>query len=118
MPVSGSEDLARVGTVTSGDESIGKLIADAMEKVGTEGIITIEESKTAETGLDVVEGMQFDRGYISPYMVTDTDKMEAVLDDAYLLITDKKIASIQELLPILEPIVKSGRKLIIIAEDV
>ena len=118
VPVQGSEDIARVGTVSSGDESVGKLIAEAMEKVGTEGVITIEESKTAETGLDVVEGMQFDRGYISPYMVTDTDKMEAVLDDAYLLITDKKIASIQEILPILEPIVKSGRKLIIIAEDV
>ena len=118
VPVNGSEDIARVGTVSSGDESIGKLIAEAMEKVGTEGIITIEESKTAETGLDVVEGMQFDRGYISPYMVTDTDKMVAVLDDAYLLITDKKIASIQDLLPVLEPIVKSGRKLIIIAEDV
>ena len=118
VPVHGSEDIARVGTVSSGDASIGKLIAEAMEKVGTEGVITIEESKTAETGLDVVEGMQFDRGYISPYMVTDTDKMEAVLDDAYLLITDKKIASIQEILPILEPIVKSGRKLIIIAEDV
>ena len=118
VPVSGSDDIARVGTVSSGDESIGKLIAEAMEKVGTEGIITIEESKTAETGLDVVEGMQFDRGYISPYMVTDTDKMEAVLDDAYLLITDKKIASIQDLLPVLEPIVKAGRKLIIIAEDV
>ena len=118
VPVSGSDDIARVGTVSSGDESIGKLIAEAMEKVGTEGIITIEESKTAETGLDVVEGMQFDRGYISPYMVTDTDKMEAVLDDAYLLITDKKIASIQDLLPVLGPIVKAGRKLIIIAEDV
>ena len=118
VPVSGSDDIARVGTVSSGDESIGKLIAEAMEKVGTEGIITIEESKTAETGLEVVEGMQFDRGYISPYMVTDTDKMVAVLDDAYLLITDKKIASIQDLLPVLEPIVKAGRKLIIIAEDV
>ena len=118
VPVSGSADIARVGTVSSGDESIGALIAEAMEKVGTEGVITIEESKTAETGLDVVEGMQFDRGYISPYMVTDTDKMEAVLDDAYLLITDKKIASIQEILPILEPVVKSGKKLMIIAEDV
>ena len=118
VPVNGSEDIARVGTVSSGDEAIGALIAEAMEKVGTEGVITIEESKTAETGLDVVEGMQFDRGYISPYMVTDTDKMEAVLDDAYLLITDKKISSIQEILPILEPIVKAGRKLIIIAEDV
>ena len=118
VPVHGSDDIARVGTVSSGDESVGKLIAEAMEKVGTEGVITIEESKTAETGLDVVEGMQFDRGYISPYMVTNTDKMEAVLDDPMLLITDKKISSIQELLPILEPIVKSGRKLVIIAEDV
>ncbi len=118
VPVNGSEDIARVGTVSSGDESIGALIAEAMDKVGTEGVITIEESKTAETGLDVVEGMQFDRGYISPYMVTDTDKMEAVLDDAYLLITDKKISSIQEILPILEPVVKSGKKLMIIAEDV
>ena len=116
--VNGTDDIARVGTVSSGDEFIGKLIAEAMEKVGKEGVITIEESKTAETGLDVVEGMQFDRGYISPYMVTDTDKMEAVLDDAYVLITDKKISSIQEILPILEPIVKSGRKLMIIAEDV
>ncbi len=118
VPVNGSEDIARVGTVSSGDESIGALIAEAMEKVGTEGVITIEESKTAETGLDVVEGMQFDRGYISPYMVTDTDKMEAVLDDAYLLITDKKITSIQEILPILEPVVKAGKKLMIVAEDV
>ena len=118
VPVNGSEDIARVGTVSSGDESIGRLIAEAMEKVGTEGVITIEESKTAETGLDVVEGMQFDRGYISPYMVTDTDKMEAVLDDALILITDKKITSIQEILPILEPVVKAGKKMIIIAEDV
>ena len=118
VPVNGSDDIARVGTVSSGDASIGALIAEAMEKVGTEGVITIEESKTAETGLDVVEGMQFDRGYISPYMVTDTDKMEAVIDDAYVLITDKKIASIQELLPILEPIVKAGKKMVIIAEDV
>ena len=117
-PVTDSAAIARVGTVSSGDEEIGRLIAEAMEKVGKEGVITIEESKTAETGLDVVEGMQFDRGYISPYMVTDTDKMEAVLDDAYILITDKKISSIQEILPILEPIVKSGRKLMIIAEDV
>ena len=117
-PVTDSAAIARVGTVSSGDENIGKLIAEAMEKVGKEGVITIEESKTAETGLEVVEGMQFDRGYISPYMVTDTDKREAVLDDAYVLITDKKIASIQEILPILEPIVKSGRKLMIIAEDV
>ena len=118
VPVSGSADIARVGTVSSGDEAIGALIAEAMEKVGTEGVITIEESKTAETGLEVVEGMQFDRGYISPYMVTDTDKMEAVLDDAYLLITDKKISSIQEILPILEPVVKAGKKMVIIAEDV
>ena len=118
VPVNGSADIARVGTVSSGDEAIGALIAEAMEKVGTEGVITIEESKTAETGLEVVEGMQFDRGYISPYMVTDTDKMEAVLDDAYILITDKKIASIQEILPILEPVVKAGKKMIIIAEDV
>ncbi len=118
VPVNGSDDIARVGTVSSGDESIGRLIAEAMEKVGTEGVITIEESKTAETGLEVVEGMQFDRGYISPYMVTDTDKMEAVLDDAYILITDKKISSIQEILPILEPVVKAGKKFIIIAEDV
>ena len=118
VPVNGSDDIARVGTVSSGDESVGKLIAEAMEKVGTEGVITIEESKTAETGLDVVEGMQFDRGYISPYMVTDTDKMEAVLDDPLILITDKKISSIQEILPILEPVVKTGKKMIIIAEDV
>ncbi len=118
VPVKGSEDIARVGTVSSGDAAIGALIAEAMEKVGTEGVITIQESKAAETGLDVVEGMQFDRGYISPYMVTDTDKMEAVLDDAYILITDKKIASIQEILPILEPIVKAGKKMMIIAEDV
>ena len=118
VPVSDSASIARVGAVSSGDESIGALIAEAMEKVGTEGVITIEESKTAETGLEVVEGMQFDRGYISPYMVTDTDKMEAVLDDAYILITDKKITSIQEILPILEPVVKAGKKMIIIAEDV
>jgi len=118
VPVSDSAAIARVGAVSSGDEAIGKLIAEAMEKVGTEGVITIEESKTAETGLEVVEGMQFDRGYISPYMVTNTDKMEAVLDDAYLLITDKKISSIQEILPILEPVVKAGKKMIIVAEDV
>ena len=116
--VNGSDDIARVGTVSSGDESVGKLIAEAMEKVGTDGVITIEESKTAETGLEVVEGMQFDRGYISPYMVTDTDKMEAILDDPYILITDKKISSIQEILPVLEKVVKTGRKMIIIAEDV
>ena len=116
--VSGSDDIARVGTVSSGDEEIGKLIAEAMEKVSASGVITIEESKTAETGLEVVEGMQFDRGYISPYMVTDTDKMEAIVDDPYILITDKKISSIQEILPILEQIVKGGQKLFIIAEDV
>ena len=116
--VNGSADIARVGTVSSGDEEIGKLIAEAMEKVSASGVITIEESKTAETGLDVVEGMQFDRGYISPYMVTDTDKMEAVVDDPYILITDKKISSIQDILPILEQIVKGGQKLVIIAEDV
>ena len=118
VPVSDSASIARVGAVSSGDDAIGALIAEAMEKVGTEGVITIEESKTAETGLEVVEGMQFDRGYISPYMVTDTDKMEAVLDDVYLLITDKKISSIQEILPILEPVVKTGKKMMIIAEDV
>ena len=118
VPVEDSAAIARVGAVSSGDESIGALIAEAMEKVGTEGVITIEESKTAETGLEVVEGMQFDRGYISPYMVTDTDKMEAVLDDAFILITDKKIASIQEILPILEPVVKAGKKMMISAEDV
>ena len=116
--VKGSDDIARVGTVSSGDEAIGKLIAEAMEKVSASGVITIEESKTAETGLEVVEGMQFDRGYISPYMVTDTEKMEAVIDDPYILITDKKISSIQEILPILEQIVKGGQKLFIIAEDV
>ena len=116
--VNGSDDIARVGTVSSGDEEIGKLIAEAMEKVSAAGVITIEESKTAETGLEVVEGMQFDRGYISPYMVTDTDKMEAIVDDPYILITDKKISSIQEILPILEQIVKGGQKLFIIAEDV
>ena len=116
--VKGSDDIARVGAVSSGDESVGKLIAEAMDKVGASGVITIEESKTAETGLEVVEGMQFDRGYISPYMVTDTEKMEAVIDDPYILITDKKISSIQEILPILEQIVKGGQKLFIIAEDV
>ncbi|MBR6395235.1 MAG: chaperonin GroEL, partial [Ruminococcus sp.] len=116
--VSGSEDIARVGTVSSADENVGKLIAEAMEKVTADGVITIEESKTAETYSEVVEGMQFDRGYISPYMVTDADKMEAVYDDAYVLITDKKISSIQEILPLLEQIVKMGKKLVIIAEDV
>ena len=116
--VNGSADIARVGTVSSGDEVIGKLIADAMEKVTSDGVITVEESKTAETYCEVVEGMQFDRGYITPYMVTDTDKMEAVIDDAYILITDKKISNIQELLPLLEQIVQAGKKLDIIAEDV
>ncbi|MGN0661436.1 MAG: chaperonin GroEL [Oscillospiraceae bacterium] len=116
--IEGSEDIARVATVSSGDESIGALIAEAMEKVTKDGVITIEESKTAETYSDVVEGMQFDRGYITPYMVTDTEKMEAVIDDAYILITDKKISSIQEILPLLEQIVQAGKKLVIIAEDV
>ena len=116
--VEGSDDIARVGTVSSADETVGKLIAEAMEKVSADGVITIEESKTAETYSEVVEGMQFDRGYLSPYMVTDTDKMEAVLDDPYILITDKKIANIQEILPLLEQIVKGGSKLLIIAEDV
>ncbi len=116
--VSGSDDIARVATVSSGNEEVGKLIAEAMEKVSADGVITIEESKTAETYSEVVEGMQFDRGYITPYMVTDTDKMEAVIDDAYLLITDKKISVIQDILPLLEQIVQSGKKLVIIAEDV
>ncbi len=116
--VSGTDDIARVGAVSSSDETIGKLIAEAMEKVSADGVITVEESKTAETYSDVVEGMQFDRGYITPYMVTDTEKMEAVLDDAIILITDKKISNIQELLPILEQVVQSGKKLLIIAEDV
>ena len=116
--VDGSNDIARVGAVSSGDEEIGKLIADAMEKVSADGVITIEESKTAETYSEVVEGMQFDRGYITPYMVTDTEKMEAVIDDAYILITDKKISVISDILPILEQLVQSGKKLVIIAEDV
>ena len=116
--VNGSDDIARVGAVSSGDEAIGKLIAEAMEKVGHDGVITIEESKTAETYSEVVEGMQFDRGYITPYMVTDTEKMEATLDDALILLTDKKISNIQELLPILEQVVQSGKKLLIVAEDV
>lgn len=116
--VDGTNDIARVGAVSSGNEEIGKLIAEAMEKVSTDGVITVEESKTAETYSEVVEGMQFDRGYITPYMVTDTDKMEAVLDDALILITDKKISNVQEILPILEQIVKSGRKLLLIAEDI
>ena len=116
--IEGSDDIARVATVSSADENVGKLIADAMEKVTDDGVITIEESKTAETYSEVVEGMQFDRGYISPYMVTDTEKMEAVYDDPYILITDKKIASIQEILPLLEQLVQSGKKLVIIAEDI
>ncbi len=116
--VSGTEDIARVATVSSGDAEIGNLIADAMGKVTADGVITVEESKTAETYSEVVEGMQFDRGYITPYMATDTDKMEAVLDDAFILITDKKISSIQEILPVLEQIVAAGRKLLIIAEDI
>ena len=118
QPVSGSEDIARVGTVSSGDEGIGALIADAMEKVGRNGVITIEESRTAETYSEVVEGMQFDRGYLSPYMVTDTEKMEAVMDDALLLITDHTINNIQEILPILEAVLKTKKKLVIVAEDV
>ncbi len=116
--VTSSLDIARVGAISAGDEEVGKLIADAMEKVTADGVITVEESKSAETLCEVVDGMQFDRGYISPYMVTDTDKMEAVIDDAFLLITDKKISNIQDLLPLLEQIVKSGMKLIIIAEDI
>ena len=116
--VNGSDDIARVATVSSADENVGKLIAEAMEKVTSDGVITIEESKTAETYSEVVEGMQFDRGYITPYMVTDTEKMEAVMDDAYILITDKKITNIQEILPLLEQIVKAGKKLVIIAEDI
>ena len=118
QPVNGTDDIARVGTISSGDAQIGSLIAEAMEKVGQNGVITVEESKTAQTYSEIVEGMQFDRGYISPYMVTDTDKMEAVIDDAFILITDKKISNIQDILPVLEQIVKGGRKLVIIAEDV
>ena len=116
--VSGSEDIARVGTISAGDEVIGELIADAMEKVTADGVITVEESKSADTYSEVVEGMQFDRGYLSPYMATDMDKMEAVLDDALLLITDKKITNIQDILPVLEQVVQAGRKLLIVAEDV
>ena len=116
--VSGKDDIARVGTISAGDEVIGTLIADAMEKVTSDGVITVEESKSAETYSEVVEGMQFDRGYLSPYMATDTDKMEAVLDDALVLITDKKISNVQDILPLLEQIVQSGKKLLIIAEDV
>ena len=118
VPVSGTKDIARVGTISSSDEVIGKLIAEAMEKVGQAGVITIEEAKTAETYTEVVEGMQFDRGYLSPYMVTDTDKMEAVLEDPYVLITDRKITNIQDIMPLLETVVKQGAKLLIIAEDV
>ncbi len=118
VPVNGSEDISRVGAISSASDEIGKLIAEAMEKVTADGVITVEESKTAETSLDVVDGMKFDRGYITPYMVTDTDKMEAVLDDPYILITDKKISNIQEILPLLEQIVQNGSRLLIIAEDV
>ena len=116
--VSGTADIERVATVSAGDNFVGKLIAEAMEKVSADGVITVEESKTAETYSEVVEGMQFDRGYITPYMVTDTDKMEAVIDDAYILITDKKISSIQDILPVLEQIVQAGKKLVIVAEDI
>ena len=116
--VSGTEDIASAATISAGDAVIGKLIAEAMEKVSADGVITVEESKTAETYTEVVEGMQFDRGYITPYMVTDTDKMEAVIDDAYLLITDRKISNIQDILPLLEQILQSGKKLVIVAEDV
>ena len=116
--VSGTQDIARVGTISAGDEVIGNLIADAMEKVSSDGVITVEESKSADTYSEVVEGMQFDRGYLSPYMVTDTDKMEAVIDDALLLITDKKISNIQDILPVLEQVLQAGKKLLIIAEDV
>ena len=112
QPVNGSEDIARVGTVSSGDEKIGTLIAEAMEKVGSDGVITVEESKTAETYSEVVEGMQIDRGFLSPYMVTDTEKMEAVLDDPLILLTDKKISNIQEIIPILEQVIQSGKKLL------
>ena len=118
QPVSCSQDIARVGTVSSGDPFIGNLIAEAMEKVTQKGVITIEDSKTAETYIDVVEGMQFDRGYLTPYMVTDTQKMEAVLEDPYILITDKKISTLNELLPVLEITIKAGRKLLIIAEEI
>ena len=116
--VNGKEDIARVASVSAANDEIGELIADAMEKVTSDGVITVEESKTAVTDSDIVEGMQFDRGYITPYMVTDTDKMEAVLEDPFILITDKKITNIQEILPLLEQIVKTGKPLLIIAEDV
>ncbi len=118
QPVKNSSDIARIATISAADSNVGKLIAEAMEKVTADGVITVEESKTAETSCDVVEGMQFDRGYISPYMVTDTDKMEAVIDDAFILITDKKITNIQEILPLLEQIVQAGKKLVIVAEDI
>ena len=118
QPVKNSSDIARIATISAADANVGKLIAEAMEKVTADGVITVEESKTAETSCDVVEGMQFDRGYISPYMVTDTDKMEAVIDDAFILITDKKITNIQEILPLLEQIVQAGKKLVIVAEDI
>ena len=118
QPVNGSDDIARVGTVSSGDEKIGTLIAEAMEKVGSDGVITVEESKTAETYSEVVEGMQVDRGFLSPYMVTDTEKMEAVLDDPLILLTDKKISNIQEIIPVLEQVIQAGKKLLIMAEDV
>ena len=116
--VDGSNDIARVAAISAADDTVGKLVAEAMEKVSADGVITVEESKTAETYSEVVEGMQFDRGYVSPYMVTDTDKMEAIIDDAYILITDKKISNIQEILPLLEQIVQSGKKLVIVAEDI
>ena len=118
QPVNGSDDIARVGTVSSGDEKIGTLIAEAMEKVGSDGVITVEESKTAETYSEVVEGMQVDRGFLSPYMVTDTEKLEAVLDDPLILLTDKKISNIQEIIPVLEQVIQAGKKLLIMAEDV
>ena len=117
-PVNGTADIARVGAISSGDDTIGQLIAEAMEKVSSDGVITVEESKTAETYSEVVEGMQFDRGYVTPYMVTDTEKMEAVLDDPLILIHDKKISNIQDLLPLLEQVVKMGKPLLVIAEDV
>jgi len=116
--VKGKEDIARVASISANDEVIGELIADAMEKVTNDGVITVEEAKTMGTNLEIVEGMQFDRGYVSPYMVTDTEKMEAVLDEPYILITDKKISNIQDILPLLEQIVQQGKKLVIIAEDV
>ena len=116
--IQGRDDIARVAAVSANNDEIGELIADAMNKVSSDGVITVEESKTAETYSEVVEGMQFDRGYISPYMATDTEKMEAIIDDAYILITDKKISNIQEILPLLEQIVQQGKKLVIIAEDV